>query len=117
MFLLSCGLSLRDSKVAQLVDISRMHDTTFELVQHLICPSSASGASYELIAGIAARNTSSMVWSPFRTVPKEQLQLEQARWHSKHTLCWEMPDDVEATLFHPSVRHPLYQTSDTRYPV
>lgn len=91
---------MRDPRLARLFDISRMDDTTFQLVQHMICPNSTTGASYELLAGIAARSCSSMVWSPFRSWPKEKLIVPEVEWTSILPMQWQVQKNASINLFH-----------------
>ena len=64
--LLCCGLTTQDPRLASLFCISRVSPKAFHYVQDTMLPNKASGPSYELLAGIAARSTSSVAWSPFR---------------------------------------------------
>ena len=91
---------MQDRRLVSLFDVSRVSPQVFEHIQDAFLPDKLSGPSYELLAGVAARNQHSVAWSQFRSPDEEYALVDSVYRRQSHQPNWQT-DELDIKLWHP----------------
>lgn len=91
---------MQDPRLVGLFDISQVSPQVFEHIQDAFLPDKLSGPSYELLAGVAARNQRSVAWSQFRSPDEEYPLVDSVYRRQSHQPHWRT-FELDVKLWHP----------------